>query len=449
MKKKKVKKIKNVRFLITSEDVIYENVDLIFDERIVAIIDNHSKNKQDMQLKKNHNAEKQFNIVNSQNNFHEFEVVEEIDGSNLIIMPGFVNAHTHIAMIILRGYEDDKTLHEWLNKIWKIEDQLKPEHVYLGSKLGIMEMLMTGTLAFVDQYFFEKETAKAVNEFGIYAALGTPFVSDNKMDERLKRFYDFLDFVRPYDKIMPILNPHSIYTCDEKCFDVVKKLKEKLNLKVHIHAAETRKEVMDCFKQHKMFVIEYLDSLGLLKNSILAHCGWIKKDEIRLIKENNACVVHNASSNMKLATGAFFPLRELLNADVLICLGTDGAASNNSYNMFQEIKIASLLNKNNYWDARVIDAKTILKLAWGGWRIFGKDYKIKEGNHANFIAINIDDVSLMPLRKDNLLSNLVYSFDGSVSYAFVKGKEILNPKLRNEFIMKAKEIEKRINELFE
>ncbi len=361
-------------------------------------------------------------------------------------MPGLINAHTHAAMIALRGYSDDKRLFDWLKKVNSIEDKMTERMVYLSSKLAIMEMLMTGTVGFIDQYFYEEETAKAVEEFKIYAMLGTPFV-DQTINDRIERFKRFVSTKKQY--IIPIINPHSIYTCSKETLKTVKKLSDEYSVRVNIHAAETRLEVMECYKKNKMYVIEYLNSLGLLKNSILAHCGWITKNEIPLIKENNVTVVNNPISNMKLATGAFFPYRELKQNGINIALGTDGAASNNSLNMFNEMKVMSLLHKHSYWDSEVINAKEAFDAATiNGYKAMGLNFTIKVNNPATFVAIPTTNISLMPLRKDNLISNIVYSFSGNVSLNIIDGVTVFDNSYLKEWLKKAKFIEKEINNLY-
>ncbi|MEM4396371.1 MAG: amidohydrolase family protein [Candidatus Woesearchaeota archaeon] len=399
-------------------------------------------------------------LIQDEENVFENVAIEVINGiikkisfldrmvsNELIIMPGLVNAHTHVAMYALRGYCDDLPLQKWLEKIWKIEDEMDEDLVYVSSKLAILEMLSTGSLAFVDQYFHELKTLQAVEEFQIYSALGTPFVDFN-FESRIERFENFLKKAKKSSHILPIFNVHAIYTTQEK-IKKISKLREKYkDLWLNIHAAETRKEVYDCYKKEGKYVIEYLDSLEMLDHSILAHCGWITKGEINILKNKDVIVVHNPSSNMKLATGANFPYVELKNAKVIICLGTDGAASNNSLNMFQEMKIMALLNKHNYWNAEAINAKDALKAAFSGWKIFNKDYKLIPGNEANFIVIDGRNITLQPLRKDNIFSNLVYSFDGKIKEAYIKGEKVFDEIFfKKKFEELMREIEK-INALY-
>ncbi len=372
---------------------------------------------------------------------------EIIDCSNLILLPGFTNAHTHSPMSILRGYFDDYNLFTWLNKIWEIEDKLNAKHIRLGSELSIMEMLSHGIVTFIDMYFFCKETIKMCMKYNIKCLLGEPIIDKNADKRILKNRY-----LKKYENnlIKIILNPHAIYTCSKETLKKVKKEAEKSNMRIHIHAAETRKEVFECYKKNSMFVIEYLNSLGLLNKTILAHCGWITKNEINLIKKTNSFVVHNPISNMKLSTGAFFPYKELKNEDIVIGLGTDGPASNNSLNMFNDMKVMSLLNKNNYWSSNVITAQEVLDAATiNGSIISGfNNGSIEEGKSADVIGINTNSISLQPLRKDNIISNIVYAFSDYVEFTMINGKFVFKKDFLKEWQLKANRISKQLENLF-
>ncbi|MEM4500153.1 MAG: amidohydrolase family protein [Candidatus Woesearchaeota archaeon] len=388
-------------------------------------------------------------IISIQNGIiKEITPSKECKGNN-IVMPGFVNAHTHAAMYSLRGYSDNLHLQDWLQNVWKIEEKLTEELVEISTRFAVLEMQRFGTLGFVDQYFHEIESAKVCEEEKMYCALGTPFVDDPNFDKRVRRFDKFLEFVKDFRFIRPIFNVHAIYTTENSFSELVKlRFQKYRDLWLNIHAAETRKEVYDCYNKHGKYVLEYLDSFSLLENSILAHCGWITKSEINLLKGKNSIVVHNPTSNMKLATGAHFPYVEFINAAITVALGTDGPASNNSFNMFTEMKVMSLLNKHNYWDSKCCLPGDTLKCAFAGWKIFGKDYRLVVGNDATFIVLDASNITLQPLRKDNIFSNIVYSFDGKIKESYVKGEIVFDDEIyRRKFENLMNEVYK-INSLY-
>jgi 5-methylthioadenosine/S-adenosylhomocysteine deaminase len=241
---------------------------------------------------------------------------------------------------------------------------------------------------------------------------------------------------------------HSIYTNSKETIIKTKEITRKNNQYFSIHAAETRKEVYDCYEKHKMYVIEYLDSLGVLdEKTILFHVGYITKDEVLILKKRGCIVVSNPISNMKLATGAQFPYVYLKNNGVNICLGTDGSASNNNLNMFEEMKVFSLLMKHNFWEADIAHPKEVLKIAsknaYDAFSINGGE--IKKGNVSDFSLINVNNIDLIPLRKSNLISNLVFSFDGDVDYTFVNGNLSYKKEDLPKLSKRAKELGEIIN----
>lgn len=376
---------------------------------------------------------------------------EIINASNYIVMPGLVNAHTHSPMILLRGYYDDAELHVWLEKMWSIEKKLTPEITRLASEMAILEMIISGTVMFIDMYFYPEVTAEVANQYGIRACLGPVFLDTISKPEQVVNELRNLYFkYRDHELIKPIVNIHSIYACSRETIEIARDVANELNLHVHIHVSETRDEIFKCKKMYGKFPVEYLDSLGLVNNNVqMVHLGWVTNWEIEIIKKKNAKVTHCPTSNMKLATAGFFPFRELVESDVVVTIGTDGAASNNSLDMFREMKNTVLLQRNNYWEVK-IKAHHVLKAATiNGYRLIGlKGGNIEKNYKADLVMIRIDNPHIQPLRKDNLISNIVYTATGrDVDTVIISGKIVYQKEKDYEKVReKILEISQKLNQ---
>jgi 5-methylthioadenosine/S-adenosylhomocysteine deaminase len=365
---------------------------------------------------------------------------EEFDASGKFAFPAFNNGHTHLAMTLMRGAGEGERLEEWLDgTIFPMEQRLTPELVYRGSMLGLLEMIRTGTSNFMDMYYFVEETAKAVKKAGLRATLGTPITNlgtpyYKDAGEALRLAERQLKNA-PKGSIGYCVAPHSIYLNDEETLIKARELADKYNVLLTLHASETRKECVDCHEKTGMWPVEYLDSIRLLnENTVLFHAAWLTKMEIKLLADREASVIHCPASNMKLASGGVMPLRELLAAGVTVGLGTDGASSNNSLDMREEMKIGSLLQKSHRWDATEANARTMMHLATLGSR--------------DLAFVGLCDVRMLP--HHDLISNLVYS-GGSITDLIVgdriimKDLEVLafdEEKVKREFMEAVAELEK-------
>ncbi len=352
----------------------------------------------------------------------QFETV--IDGRGKVLMPGLINTHSHLAMTLLRGYADDMNLQDWLyNKIFPFEDKLTAEDIIEGSKIGIDEMLAGGTTCFSDMYFFQAETGRVAAEKGIRAVL-SDCVNFDGYDRKVKLMEAMAEEFKDNDLISFTFSPHAIYTCT---FELLKKCGEYAkshNMPIHTHLAETQKEFDDCMAEHGMTPTEYMESTGLFENpTIAAHCVVMTDRDLEILKKHNVSVAHNPISNLKLASGVA-AVPKMLEMGVNVALGTDGASSNNSLDMFEEMKTAALIHKGVSLDPTVVDAYTVLKMATvNGARALGfKDLgAIKQGFLADMIILDFNTPHLMPLH--NVLSSLVYSAKCSdVEYTMVNGK---------------------------
>jgi len=361
-----------------------------------------------------------------------------IDGTGEIVLPGLINTHTHLSMTLLRGYADDMRLQDWLQKkIWPAEAGLTPEACYQGALLGCAEMIMSGTTTFMDMYFNMEEVARAVNEAGLRAFLSYGIIDlfdaakAKAEQEKTRRLFEHLRSLGS-SRIRFALGPHAAYTCSPETLLWVKEFAEKNDAINHIHVAETRKEQADFQKQHGVRVVEYLDKIGALSNRMLAaHCVWVTKSEVATLGKAGVSVAHCPVSNMKLASGGAAPLPEMFEAGIAVGLGTDGAASNNTLDMFETMKVCALLHKAQRWDATVLNAQKTLDLATiEGARALGVQKEIgsiEVGKNADLIMLDTRLPNLNPIHgKETVVSDLVYSASpANVDTTIVDGRVLM------------------------
>ncbi len=344
-----------------------------------------------------------------------------LDGKGKAAVPGFVNTHTHAAMTLLRSYADDVPLQTWLEKaIWPREAKIEPEDIYWGTKLACLEMIKGGTTCFNDMYFHMDQAARAVKEMGLRAVLSEGFIDMRDPDlgqQLLKKQQTILKKIEGVgtDRVKAALGPHALYTVSRESLQAMKDLSDKKGYLIHLHLAETRREVEDCVTEQGMRPVRYLDSIGFLSRQLLAaHGCWLEPEEIDLLARAGAKVSHCPTSNMKLATGRAMPLKALREAGVLVSLGTDGPASNNNLDMLESMKFAALLQKFASDDPTVATAAQVFEMATlGGARALGVDAGLlEEGRLADIALIDLRRPELNPAH--DLKSLLVYSAHGNV-----------------------------------
>ncbi|MHA1865997.1 MAG: amidohydrolase [Candidatus Heimdallarchaeaceae archaeon] len=359
---------------------------------------------------------------------------EVIDGRNKIIIPGLINTHTHTPMALFRGVSDDKDLHEWLSeRIVPLEKKMDKEKVYYGSLLAILEKISTGTTTFNEMYSYIDTIIKAVNKSGIRAFLA-PGLKDNNekenIDNEIKKASETVKKIRKSKSLIkPAFSLHWTLTCSD---ELIKRVHEinKEKLPVHMHISETKREVEENIKRFGLRPFERLEKLGILSDNFIGlHCVHLSKKEIELISKNNCKVVHNPSANMKLADGVC-PVYDLLQNGVCVSLGTDSPASNDNLNMFEEMKLTSLLQKVYYKNASVLNAQKTFDLATtNAAKTLGMENQIGSieiGKKADLVFIDKNEITMNPIHgKTGLISNLVFSFDGRVCDVMVDGKFLL------------------------
>jgi len=362
----------------------------------------------------------------------EFEY--KIDASNHIVMPGFVNAHTHLAMTLMRGIADDLPLDKWLNEtIFPIEGKLTKEDVYYGTLLALIESIRTGTTTITDFYFYEEEVFKAIKEIGLRANIGFSYASKPYMDKlilnRAKNFFKKYNNSRD-GKILISFAPHAPYTCNLRLLKDTAKVAQKLGAVVQIHLHETKKEVEDYIKKYGKTPIKKLEEIGFFKARVnAAHCVWVNDNDIKILKKNNVGVTVNPQSNLKLASG-IPDIAKLVNNGITVSIGTDGAASNNNLALIEDMRLASLLAKGVSLNPSELNAYETLKLATVNGAInlgFNDVGLIKEGFKADLILIDTTKANLMPLTDPYSL--VVYSmYPEDVDTVIIDGKVIMENK---------------------
>lgn len=355
-----------------------------------------------------------------------------LDCRGKLVMPGFVNAHNHAAMTMFRNYADDMKLMDWLfKKIFPLEDKLDKDIVYSGTNLAILEMIKGGTTTFCDMYFFMEAAAEAVGESGIRAALarGLSGESGDDLDYRLKESLElYNNFHNSFDgRIKVMLSPHSVFTCSVPYLEKVVRKSRELNIPVQVHLSETKEEVINCKEKHGVSPVKLLDSIGMLSEStVAAHCVVVDDDDIDILRERRVNVVHNPGSNMKLASGVA-PVTKMMEKGINVCLGTDGASSNNNLDILEEMRMATYLQKVFNDDPTALPVDDVLNMATvNGAKALGfkECGSIEIGMAADIIIIDIEKPHYYP--KYNIKSALVYSGNSSdVETVIINGQIVM------------------------
>ena len=352
---------------------------------------------------------------------------------NHIVAPGLVNAHTHAAMSILRGYADDYELNEWLKRVWRVEKKLSRDLVYNASLLSCYEMLLSGITCFQDMYPMYEETVKAACEVGLRVAAGPMCGWESPTLCSSNAFFK------------QIINIHSIYAVE---LDDVKSCIEyalKHGVKVQIHVSETRREVYECRRRTGKFPVELLDSMGCLSDKVvLVHLNWVTSWEAEAISRAGSQVVVCPSSSMKLANSGFTPVYELMSKNVVVGLGCDGVCSSNKLDVLGEMRQMVLLYRHNYWDVRLKAEHAFKAATINGYLITGfKSGVVMEGYNGDLIAINLKSPRLKP--DFNPLSLMVYSSTPcDLDYVIIGGDVKVTPESKYKITDKAYSIWNKI-----
>jgi 5-methylthioadenosine/S-adenosylhomocysteine deaminase len=363
------------------------------------------------------------------------DAVEVVNAGGGIIMPGLVNTHTHLPMTLFRGLADDLPLDTWLNEhMFPVENEfITPENVRWGTLLACLEMLLSGTTTCCGGYFLEDYVASAVVQTGLRAVLAqgvidfpAPGVPDPALN--VAHAAGYVDkWMDRAATVTPSIFCHSPYTCGAKTLTAAKDAANRKGVLFQVHAAETKQETENSFKEHGLSPVGYLDSLGILdENTLAVHAVWTDKTDIRILEERRVKISHNAESNMKLAAG-IAPVPAFLDAGLTVGLGTDGCASNNDLDLFGEMDSVAKIHKATALDPTVMDAATVLKMATiDGARAIGLGHmtgSLEPGKQADIIVVKTSQPHLVPLYSP--VSHIVYSMRGADVSTVVAGGKIL------------------------
>jgi len=357
-----------------------------------------------------------------------------IDGKNKFAVPGFVNAHTHASMTLLRSYSDDKALMDWLNKdIWPIEAKMKRQDIRVGAELAAVEMIKSGTTAFADMYGPNmEEVAQVVETSGLRGVLCRGIIGIFDGEEKLATNVDLYKnwHGKADGRITVMFGPHAIYTCPPEFLKKIAEVAGSLGAEIHMHMNETQDEINDCLKKYGKRPFEVVAETGLLDLGMLAaHCVWLSDEEIEIIAAKKVRVANNPGSNMKLASG-IAPVTELLQKNICVGLGTDGTSSNNNLDMLEEIRLAALLQKVRNLDPLAIPAAEALKMGteYGAEAVGLKNIgRLEEGFKADIVLFDMNGAEWQPCY--NPVSLLVYSaHSSSVDTVIVDGKILMEKR---------------------
>ena len=345
---------------------------------------------------------------------------EELDADGDLVIPGLVNAHTHVAMTLLRGHADDKPLDTWLREdIWPVEAALEPADIEAGAALGVLEMIKSGTTTFADMYFEIDRTADVVERAGLRAVLGHGAISAGKDDADARAdIEESVAMARQLDgaadgRVSTAVMPHSLTTVTPELLELAAAEAHDAGVPVHYHANETVDEVEPIVEERGQRPIEWARDLGLCTEAdFFAHGVHLDDGEIELLARTGTGAVHCPASNMKLASG-MAPVQRLLDSGVPVGIGTDGAASNNDLDLFDELRDAAMLGKLAAGDASAVAAPDAVSMATaGGADVLGLNAgRIEAGATADLAVIDLDAPHLTP--EHDLVSHLAYAARGS------------------------------------
>lgn len=360
-----------------------------------------------------------------------------VDGHDFALVPGFINAHAHVAMAPLRGIADDRDLAGFLETLFAVDAHRTEADVEAGARAGVAEMLLSGTTSYLDLYYFEDAVARASESLGIRAFLGWAVLDPELTTQKGRPLDNAAGFIgrwKGHELVTPLVAPQGVYVCGKETWLGARALAEREGTLVHFHLAETRREVHEHQSKTGRRPAEWLEEIGFLgPRMVAAHAVWLTGAEIDLLGRRRVGIAHCASSNMKLASGGVAPVVELRAAGAPVGIGTDSVASNNSLSMLREMHVAGLAQKNHRWDATALTAQQLLDLATvEGARLLGRESdlgSIEVGKIADFSLVRLDHPTLLPARPESIVSHLAYSAsEEAVDSVFVGGRAVVRSR---------------------
>lgn len=358
---------------------------------------------------------------------------EVVDAHRFALVPGFVNAHNHVAMTTLRGRADDRDLGGFLETLFAVDAKRTETDVEAGAAVGIAEMLLSGTTSFLDLYYFEDAVARAVDRLGIRGFLGWAVLDPELTTQKgnpVQNAHGFLDRWAEHPTVVPLVAPQGVYVCNRETWLAARDLALEHRTLLHYHLSETRREVHEHEAKTGKRPADWLESIGFLgPGQIAAHGIWLTGQEVRTLAERRVGIAHCPSSNLKLATGGICAVDALRTAGVTVGLGTDSAASNNGLSLLREMHLAGLLAKHLRWDATVLPAGAVLDLATReGAKLLGRvDLgSIEVGKTADFSLFRLDHPTLVPARPEAIVSHLAFAAsEEAVDSVYVGGHPVV------------------------
>ena len=341
----------------------------------------------------------------------------EIDATGDIVMPGMINTHTHVAMSVMKGVVDDLLFPDFLDKVFVIDSDRTDADLALGTKLGCMEMMRGGTTTFMDLYYSEDVIARATQEAGIRGVLCWCVLDQEcttQVGNPLQNCKNFHSRFKNDRKIIPGVGLQGVYVCNEETCVGAKEFSDQVGAPMNFHLSETRGEVNDHKRKTGMRPAEWLNHIGVFgPRGVAAHSAWLTMREVGMMGEAGMSVSTCPASNMKLATGGVAPIPEFMQNGVNVSLGTDGNTTNNTLDMFAEMRILGLLQKSNRWDATVTNAQQLLDFATiNGAKAVGMQDSIgsiEVGKYADIVILDGKAPNLRPILPENMVANIVYS----------------------------------------
>ncbi|MGC9138196.1 MAG: amidohydrolase family protein [Thermoplasmata archaeon] len=381
------------------------------------------------------------NFITEINRNISVEAEHVIDARNRIVMPGLINTHTHVGMSMFRGAVEDMQLDRFLEKTFKLDAQRTEEDIYYSSLLSMAEMIRTGTTSFLDLYYDEHIVARAVEKSGMrgflsWVTLDREFTTQK--GEPLKNAEEFISSHRGKERVVPSIGFQGVYVCSDETLLKGKEIAERYGVIEHMHLSETRKEVYDYLKKKNKRPVEHLKEINFLSNNLVAaHTVWLTVREIDYLGQSGVSVSHNPVSNMKLGTGGAAPVPEMMKRNVNVTLGTDSSVTNNNLDMFDVMKTAGLMHKNDRWDASVLPSQSILDFATinaaKALKVSSLLGSIEEGKLADIIILD-PFPSGIPLKKENIVANIVYALKGlNVTHTIVDGRILMSSGVIRSF----------------
>ena len=369
----------------------------------------------------------------------EYEASEVISAEKQLVLPGFINTHTHIGMAYFKGLGDDLPLESWLkDHIWPAEDKyINAEFIYKSSLHGIGELIKNGTTCFNDMYFITEETAKACINTGMRGVLGGGVILDfplgeyHKPEEFIEIFNKNIEFIKDSTLVNVTVAPHSVYTVNQETWKIAIEMARQGNFLLHTHLCETEKEIFDCKKRYGKSPVQFLYDLGAFDTKfIFAHGIYLEDNDFALITGKDCSLAVNLHSNLKLASG-IPPLAKYIKHDINISFGTDSVASNNVLSISDEISTAGKLYKAYYKDAAYLPAKELVKMATiNAAKALGLEDRIGSieiGKEADIICIDINNFQCQPVYDP--FSYIVYGMNrGNISTVVVQGRVLMKDK---------------------